>query len=145
VTDPRNLAEIQLPAWLEVRATQALLDRLQSNGHLVQTRFHHKMNRRISGCGKRARTLELLHIPAHRRPFRSPEPYLGHAAGKCRSRHRRESAPNRPSFPGPRFVILREREAAFPAYDSGALRRIACHREFSLLGMIVRPFAISCQ
>src|SRR6202795_2277021 len=27
---------------------------------------------------------------------------------------------HRPSFPGPRLVILREREAAFPACDSGA-------------------------
>src|SRR5277367_2164793 len=45
---------------------------------------------------------------------------------------------NRPGFPGPRFVILREREAALPARDSGALRRIVCHREFSLLGLIVR-------
>jgi hypothetical protein len=52
---------------------------------------------------------------------------------------------NRQRFPGPRSVILREREAAPPAYDSGTMRRIACHREFSLLGMIVTPFAISCQ
>jgi hypothetical protein len=41
---------------------------------------------------------------------------------------------SRQRFPGPRSVILREREAAFPAWDSGALRRIACHREFSALG-----------
>ena len=43
---------------------------------------------------------------------------------------------NRQGFPGPRSAILREREAALPACDSGALRRIACHREFSLLVLL---------
>jgi hypothetical protein len=41
---------------------------------------------------------------------------------------------NRQRFPGLRYVILREREGAFPAQDSGALRRIACHREVLALG-----------
>jgi hypothetical protein len=52
---------------------------------------------------------------------------------------------NRQSVPGPRSVFLREREASLSAYDPAALRRIAFHREFSVLGLIARPFVISCE